>query len=419
MKIAIIGSGISGLSAAWYLHRQHRHAITLFEANDYIGGHTHTHIIPLDGQQYAVDTGFIVFNDRTYPNFIALLEQLQVPSQATQMSFSIQCEQSGLEYNGNTLNSLFAQRRNLLRPGFYRMLRDILRFNRAAPALLAAADNNLSLLDYLQSSSYGKAFIEHYLLPMGAAIWSAEPGLIARMPAHFFIRFFQNHGLLSVNQRPQWHVIKGGSQRYVEALTAGFREHIRLRCPVAQIRRRPGHVEIQPVNGDSERFDAVIIATHSDQALRLLADPSAAERTVLSAIPYQPNEVVLHTDTRLLPRRKLAWAAWNYQVPAHPQDRVAVTYNMNILQNLQAPVTFCVTLNPTRHIDPTRILARMTYQHPVFSPSSVAAQRRHAEINGVNRTWYCGAYWRNGFHEDGVSSALQTVQNLTQQTLAA
>jgi len=419
MKIAIIGSGIAGLSAAWYLQRQHQHAITLFEANDYIGGHTHTHAIPLGGQDYAVDTGFIVFNDWTYPNFIALLDELGVASQPTTMSFSVQCEATGLEYNGNNLNTLFAQRRNLLRPEFYRMLRDILRFNRAAPDLLSQPDNTVSLLDYLRAEGYGQTFIDNYILPMGAAIWSAEPAAISAMPAPFFIRFFKNHGLLSVNDRPQWRVIQGGSQRYVEALTAPFHQQIRLQCPVRQIKRTPTHVEISSAAGGRERFDAVVIATHSDQALRLLADPSSQERAILGAMPYQANDVVLHTDTRLLPQRKRAWAAWNYRVPAQASDRVAVSYNMNLLQGLRAPETFCVTLNPTQAIDPARVLARMRYQHPLFSPQSVAAQRRHDEINGVNRTWYCGAYWGNGFHEDGVVSALRVVQGLQQQALAA
>jgi len=419
MKIAIIGSGISGLSAAWYLHQQHKHTITLFEANDYMGGHTHTHAIRSAEQQLAIDTGFIVFNDWTYPNFIALLDQLKVTSKPTQMSFSIQCENTGLEYNGNNINTLFAQRRNLLRPRFYRMLRDILRFNREAPALLDRADDTLTLQDYLQTSGYGQTFIDYYIIPMGAAIWSSEPTLMGQMPAHYFVRFFKNHGLLSVKHRPQWRVIEGGSQRYVEALTAPLRQRIRLSCPIRQVRRLPTHVELKPADGNSERFDAVIIATHSDQALRLLADPSPHEREILGAIPYQSNDVVLHTDTRLLPRHKLAWAAWNYHIPKHAQNRVAVTYNMNILQGLQAAQTFCVTLNYSQAIDPEKILARMNYQHPVFNPHSIAAQRRHEEINGHNRTWYCGAYWRNGFHEDGVVSAQRVVADLTQCALAA
>ena len=410
MRIAIIGTGISGLSAAWALHRDH--ALTLFEAGDYIGGHTHTVDVEVQGRPYAVDTGFIVFNDWTYPQFIELLDQLQVASRPTQMSFSVRCERSGLEYNGETLNTLFAQRRNLFRPAFHRMIRDILRFNREAPALLEQ-EQDPSLDAYLRAGRYSREFIDHYILPMAAAIWSAEPVLMGQMPARFFVRFFKNHGLLSVRDRPQWRVISGGSRSYVEVLVAPFREHIRLNCPVEWLRRTPGQIEIKPVGGAVEYFDQVIIATHSDQALRLLADPSAQEREILGALPYQENDVVLHTDTRLLPQRRLAWAAWNYHLPAQPRDRVAVTYNMNILQGLEAPETFCVTLNRGDAIDPARILYRTTYHHPVFTTAGVQAQARRAEISGVNRTWYCGAYWRNGFHEDGVDSGLAVARDLS------
>jgi len=410
MRIAIIGTGISGLSAAWALHRDH--ALTLFEAGDYIGGHTHTVDVEVQGRPYAVDTGFIVFNDWTYPQFIELLDRLQVASRPTQMSFSVRCERSGLEYNGETLNTLFAQRRNLFRPAFHRMIRDILRFNREAPALLEQEQDS-SLDDYLRAGRYSREFIDHYILPMAAAIWSAEPAIMGQMPARFFVRFFKNHGLLSVKDRPQWRVITGGSRCYVEALVAPFRERIRLNCPVEWLRRQAGQVEIKPVGGAVEYFDQVIIATHSDQALRLLADPSAQEREILGALPYQENDVVLHTDTRLLPQRRLAWAAWNYHLPAQPRDRVAVTYNMNILQGLEAPQTFCVTLNRSDAIDPARMLYRTTYHHPVFTTAGVQAQARRAEISGVNRTWYCGAYWRNGFHEDGVDSGLAVARDLS------
>jgi predicted NAD/FAD-binding protein len=323
------------------------------------------------------------------------------------MSFSVCCERTGLEYNGNNLNSLFAQRRNLFRPSFYRMLRDILRFNREALALLDRGDDEeITLMAFLKQRNYGQEFIEHYLIPMGAAIWSAQPDVMGSAPLRYFIRFFKNHGLLSIHDRPQWRVIQGGSRRYAERLIAPFRDRIRLNNPVAWIRRHPTQVQIKPQQGELERFDAVIIATHSDQALRLLADPSHQEREILGAIPYQENAVVLHTDTRLLPRRRLAWAAWNYHIPEQAQANVAVTYNMNILQGLAAPATLCVTLNHSEFIDPDKILFRTLYHHPVFTPQAVAAQARRDEINGVNRTWYCGAYWGYGFHEDGVNSAL-------------
>ncbi|MGH8077284.1 MAG: NAD(P)/FAD-dependent oxidoreductase [Lysobacter sp.] len=412
MKIAIVGSGVAGNVAAYRLHREHD--ITVFEADERPGGHTHTHVIEIGGREYHVDTGFIVFNDWTYPSFIELLAELGVQSQPSPMSFSVRCEQSGLEYNGTSLNSLFAQRRNLLRPSFHRMLRDILRFNREAPRLPAAAD--ISLGDYLQDRRYSREFIDHYLVPMGAAIWSAQPRRMLEMPARFLIRFFHNHGMLSVNRRPQWRVIRGGSQAYLQRLIAPYRYRLRTASPVTGVRRHPRQVEIELAHGAHERFDHVFLACHSDQALRLLRDPTTAEREVLGAIPYQDNEIVLHTDTRLLPRRKLAWAAWNYHLLDTAQERAAVTYNMNILQGLDAPETFCVTLNRSADIDPRKVIKRLHYAHPMFTPAAVAAQARHGEINGACRTWYCGAYWRYGFHEDGVVSALEALRQFDRET---
>ncbi len=408
MKIAVIGSGVSGLTAAHHLHPEHD--ITVFEAGDHIGGHVHTHDVALGGKTYAVDSGFIVFNHRTYPHYTQLLADLAVGSQPSNMSFSVSCNASGLEYNGNNLNALFAQRENLVRPGFWGMLRDILRFNREAPELLRAEGEEIGLGEYLARHRYGAMFRDYYILPMGAAIWSTDPARMLDFPARFFVRFMQNHGLLSLSDRPLWRVIKGGSRVYVERLVAPFRERVLTRTPVLGITRHPGHVDVHLPDG-SQRFDAVFLACHSNQALRLLADPSEAERQVLSAIPYQANEAVLHTDTRLLPRRPLAWAAWNYLMPEGPGGRVCLTYDMNILQGLDAPETLCVTLNATERIDPDRILARMTYDHPLFTPAGVAAQARHREIDGTGRTYYCGAWWRNGFHEDGVVSALDALRH--------
>ena len=389
----------------------------MFEADSRPGGHTHTHVIEIGGRGYHVNTGFIVFNDWTYPNFIELLAELGVASRPSHMSFSVRCERSGLEYNGTSLNSLFAQRRNLLRPSFHRMLRDILRFNREAPRLLAPTAADISLGDYLQDERYYSGeFIDHYLVPMGAAIWSAQPRRILEMPARFLIRFFHNHGMLSVNRRPQWRVIQGGSQAYLHRLIAPFRHRLRAASAVTGVRRHPTQVEIELADGTHERFDHVFLACHSDQALRLLRDPTTAEREVLSAIPYQDDEVVLHTDTRLLPRRKLAWAAWNYHVLDTAQQRAAVTYNMNILQGLDAPETFCVTLNRSADIDPRKVIKRLHYSHRMFTTAAVAAQARHSEINGACRTWYCGAYWRYGFHEDGVVSALEALRQFNPET---
>jgi predicted NAD/FAD-binding protein len=409
MRLAIVGSGIAGNVAAWQLAREHD--VTVYEAGDHVGGHTHTHAIEHAGRSYQLDTGFIVFNDWTYPHFVRLLDELGVPSQASSMSFSVRDERCGLEYSGSTLNSLFAQRRNLLRPAFWRMLRDILRFNRAAPALLQQPGPELSLGDYLAAGGYSRPFVDHYLVPMGAAIWSTDPGRMLRFPARFFVRFFHNHGMLSVDQRPTWRVVRGGSARYVERLTAGFRDRIRLRTPVERVRRTDAGVLVQARGAAAERYDAVFIACHSDQALALLADPSPVEREVLGAIPYQRNGVVLHTDARLLPRRRRAWAAWNCHVDAAADARIALTYNMNILQSLDAPQPFLVTLNRSAAIDPASVLARMHYDHPLFTPAAVAAQARQAEINGPLRTYYCGAYWRFGFHEDGVVSALAAVEH--------
>lgn len=413
MKIAIIGTGIAGNVAAYHLCKDHD--ITVYEANDYIGGHTHTHDVSWQADNHTIDTGFIVFNYRTYPEFTRLLNELDVAVQPSNMSFSVKCDRTGLEYNGTSLNSLFAQRRNLLRPAFYRMIRDILRFNREAPQLLSESDEQLSLGEYLLRGNYSREFVEHYIIPMGAAIWSSTPEIMHQFPARYFIRFFHNHGMLSVDDRPVWHVIKGGSREYVRKLTRPYRDRIRLRSPVKSIRRYADHVEVSTAGQSPERYDYVFIASHSDQALAMLQDPSPLEKTILGAIPYQDNEAVLHTDTRVLPKHKLAWAAWNYHIPERAQDRVAVTYNMNILQSIRSAEQFCVSLNYTDHIDEQRIIKRMQYTHPVFTPEAVAAQQRQHEINGPLRTFYCGAYWRFGFHEDGVISALQALQHFQEQ----
>lgn len=409
MKIAIIGSGISGLTTAYLLNR--KHDISVFEASDWVGGHTHTVDVQVDGRHYAIDTGFIVFNDWTYPNFIELLNQLGVTYQPTEMSFSVCDPVSGVEYNGNTLNSLFAQRRNLLSPPFWGMLRDILRFNREAVDDLQQQRiaSDLSLGSYLQQRGYGERFIQHYIVPMGAAIWSMSLADMLNFPLQFFLRFFKNHGLLSVTDRPQWQVIKGGSSSYVTPLSASFAERIRLQCPVQRVERDATGVTLYSAAG-SERFDKVVFACHSDQALQLLAEPSATEQQILGALPYADNDVVLHTDTRLLPKRPLAWASWNYRLGGPTSQPAALTYNMNILQGLQSDTTFCVSLNQTAAIDPSKILARYTYAHPQYSLAGVAAQARWEELLGANHSYFCGAYWANGFHEDGVVSGLRVAR---------
>jgi uncharacterized protein len=409
MRIAIIGSGIAGNTLAYRLHKNHD--VTVFEGNSHIGGHTHTHSIDIANQNYAVDTGFIVFNDRTYPNFTGLLEELNVSWQPSHMSFSVRNEVTGLEYNGTTINSLFAQRRNLFRPSFYGMIQEILRFNKQSLALLEANDE-ITLGDYLLKNNYNPLFINNYIVPMGAAIWSTNAAQMMDFPARFLVRFFHHHGMLTVNNRPQWRTIVGGSAQYVEKLTAEFKDKIRLNSPITSVRRLKNCVKIKPQFTAEESFDYVFFACHSDQALVLLgAEASAQEREILSAIPYQENSIYLHQDRSLLPKRQRAWAAWNYHVTAQPSNKVQVTYNMNILQNLISAEPILVTLNHTDLINPAKVIKRLKYMHPVYTIAGAAAQARHAEISGVNRTGFAGAYWLNGFHEDGVSSALTALQH--------
>ncbi len=408
MRIAVIGTGIAGMVAARTLHGA-GHDLTVYEAGSHIGGHTNTIPVTVAGRLFAIDTGFIVFNDWTYPNFIALLAKLGVASQATTMSFSVRDVRSGLEYNGTSLNTLFAQRRNLISPSFWRMIRDILRFGREAPALLSGTDDTLTLGEYVTRHGYSRQFVEQYLLPMGGAIWSAGTSAMRSFPARYFVQFFKNHGMLSVDARPQWRVVSGGSWTYAKALVAPFRERIRLETPVRAIRRDPHGVTVVS-DGRAERFDEVVIATHGDQALRLLNDPSPGETQVLSAFTCTRNEAVLHTDTTLMPRCRRAWAAWNYHLDGNEDAPVPVTYDMNALQGIDAPERFLVTLNPSQPIAQERVLRRITYHHPHYTAAAVAAQQRWGEINGVRRTWFCGAYWGYGFHEDGLVSALRVAE---------
>ena len=407
-KIAVIGTGIAGNVVSYYLNQDHD--ITVFEKNNYVGGHSHTHSVSSLEGNYQVDSGFIVFNYETYPQFTRLLKNLGVQVQTSKMSFGVRCERTGLEYMGSTLNSLFTQRRNLFRPSFWGMLIDIVRFNRNGAALLDKGDTEISLEDYLKKEAYGEAFKEDYLLPMASAVWSADKKMMSRFPAKYLIRFFYNHGLLKILNRPQWYVIKGGSKAYVDAITKGYRQAIRLDTAVNSISRSDTGVIVK-TSVDEESFDDVFIACHSDQALSLLANPKKLEREVLGAITYQENHAVLHTDTSLLPKNRRAWAAWNYHRLEREQDQVAMTYNMNILQNFSCETQFCVTLNNTSAVDPSKIIARMTYEHPVYTPESVAAQGRHKEINGQDRIYFCGAYWRYGFHEDGVVSAMSALDD--------
>ncbi|MDX2319839.1 MAG: FAD-dependent oxidoreductase [Moritella sp.] len=410
-KIAIVGTGISGLTCAYLLNKQH--AITVFEAGDYIGGHTATKTVEAAGKTWQIDTGFIVFNDRTYPNFEKLLAQIGVGRLATEMSFSVSNQDSGLEYSGTNINTLFAQRRNLFNPKFLRLIQHILRFNSLCNELWLnnTVDKAQNLGDFLTEHKFSDYFANHYILPMGAAIWSSSLQDMLAFPLHFFIGFFYNHGLLSITNRPQWYVIPGGSKQYIDPLSASFSDKIQLNSPVTCVERLASGIRLKVSDGEWQEFDEVILACHSNQAKQMLSDISDNEQMVLAGLQYQNNEVVLHTDVSLLPMKKLAWAAWNYNLNSDNERPTALTYNMNILQCLPdgAP-TFCVTLNQSDLIDSEKILGVYQYDHPIFNEKSIAAQQQRELICGQQHTHFAGAYWYNGFHEDGVNSALDVCQ---------
>lgn len=411
-NIAIIGSGISGLTCAYLLNRKHN--VTVFEKNDYIGGHTATKDVSVDNNAYAIDTGFIVCNNKTYPNFLKLLKKLSVELQPTEMSFSVFNKQSNLEYNGHTLNTLFAQRRNIFNIKFWRLIKEIISFNKRCKALYLKDDfkKGETLGDFLTLHEFSDYFKQNYILPMGAAIWSTSLIEMEDFPLHFFVRFFHNHGLLNIADRPQWYVIPGGSREYIKPLTESLTNSIQLNSHIKHVVRHEHKVEIVFDDSTTQIFDDVVFACHSDQALALLEKPTQSETEILGDIPYSRNEVVLHTDTNLLPKRKLAWASWNYLLDNTSTSEQltspsCVTYNMNILQGISdSKETFCVTLNQTSRIAPSKILKSFVYHHPVFNEKSLQAQFRRKEICGRNNTHFTGAYWKNGFHEDGVVSAL-------------
>lgn len=409
MRISVVGSGIAGLASAWLLAREH--AVVLYEADARLGGHTNTHAVVVDGEHLQVDSGFIVHNPDQYPLLTRLFRELAVPTQATTMSFSVHSERSDLEYNTDTVAGLFCQRRNLLRPQFHRMLADILRFYRQAPSLLDEPGPGPTLGDYLGRQRYSQIFIDEHLVPMASALWSSPSTQILQFPARYLVQFMANHQMLRAGQRPTWRVVTGGSSRYVEAMTRNWSVQVRTGDPVLRVTRTTAGVEITS-HGGSEHFDQVVLACHSDQALALLAAPSAHEREILGAITYQANETVLHTDASVLPRRRRAWAAWNAHIPAEADAPCTVSYCMNLLQGLPSRQAIVVSLNRTAAIDPDRILATMSYSHPVYSHASVAAQARRAQINGVDRLWFAGAYWGWGFHEDGLRSAVEVARAL-------
>ncbi len=411
MRIAIVGGGVSGLVCAHVLHRHHE--LVVFEAADRAGGHANTVHVETDTGAYDLDTGFVVFNDRNYPGFERLLGELRVSTQPSQMSFSVS-DGVDFEYNGASPNGLFANRGHVITLSFHRMVADLVRFNRDARRLLASEEDP-PLGDWLSQGRYSRMFVERLIVPQASAVWSADPAQMWSFPARFMVEFFGNHGMLGFRDRPRWWTITGGSCRYVQALIRPWRERLRLSTPVTGISRHPGHVMVSSRGCEPERFDAVVIATHSDQALALLSDPGERERELLGAIPYQQNEVVLHADRSLLPRRRRAWASWNFHLGDGAPGRCTVTYHLNRLQLLRSDREFCVTLNRTEAIDPERIICKTRYAHPVYTPGGVAAQARRHEISGRNRTHYCGAYWGWGFHEDGLNSAQRVVGELTLQ----
>jgi predicted NAD/FAD-binding protein len=409
MKIAIVGAGISGLYAAHYLSKQHH--VTLYEAHNTLGGHTDTHSITIKERNYKIDTGFIVFNEHNYHYFCRFLNDLGVASQPSIMTFSVADALSGIEYNATTLDKLFCQRRNLFRPQFYRMVRDILRFYREAPALLNSSDDELTLGDYLDQQHYSQTFIDDHILPMASALWSGPPQIVRNFPARYFVAFMANHQMLKTDNRPQWRTVCGGSSTYVQAFKQSFNGELRLDCPVQAIIRDNNGITIE-TKGDQKYYDKLILACHSDQALGLLQNASDQETEILGAMSFQENDVVLHTDASLMPKHPKAWASWNALKLNEPQTHCTVTYYMNMLQNLEAPEPLLVTLNCTDRIDSEKILKRRSYHHPVYTPASLAAQKRRTEINGVNNTWYAGAYWGWGFHEDGAKSAQEVVDRI-------
>jgi predicted NAD/FAD-binding protein len=412
MKIAIVGSGIAGLAAAHRLHPDHE--IALYEADDRVGGHSHTVRVDLADETHWIDTGFIVHNDRNYPTFQALMRELGVATQPSRMSFSVSNDSGSFEYSG-TPRGVFGQRSHLIDRRYHRMLADLVRFNREVAALSGRSPTSgPSLRELLAAGGYSDWFVERLIVPQAAAVWSADPEQLWSFPAAFLASFFDNHGMLGFRGRPRWRTVSGGSQRYVEALTRPFADRIRTSTPVRAITRHPDCVEVATERDGTECFDEVVIATHSDQALALLADPTTREVELLGAIPYQRNEAVLHTDSSLLPRRRAVRASWNYHLGAcdEPARQTCLTYWMNNLQAIRSRVDFCVTLNRTERIDPEQIVKTVSYSHPVFTPEGVAAQRRRHEISGVDRTHYCGAYWGWGFHEDGVVSGLAAAEQV-------
>ncbi len=417
MKIAIVGTGISGLTSAYLLQRDND--VHVFEANNYIGGHTNTIKVKENNRTIPIDTGFIVFNEQNYPNLCNLFEELNVQSRNSDMSFSVYCEKTGLEYNGTDMNRVFSQRRNIFDPRFLGMLRDIMRFHEQAPAVLKNGLNDvITVAEFASKNEYSKKFIEYYLVPLGASLWSCPAAKFRQFPIKFVLEFLDNHCMLQVNDRPQWKTVVGGSFQYIAPLIQRFKDKIRLNNPVCSVVRKNNYVELYLADGVCETFDEVILATHADTSRRLVKNIETEERSILELFEYQDNEAVLHTDINVLPKIKRTWASWNYRIPATESSHVAVTYNMNMLQGIESEHTYNVSLNQTRDIDPDKVIKRIQYHHPVFQPGRDLAQSQHYKMIRHRGISYCGAYWGYGFHEDGVRSALAIGQAYN-QVLAA
>jgi predicted NAD/FAD-binding protein len=410
LDIAVIGTGVAGLSAAWLLSKGHN--VSVYEQDGRIGGHSNTVLVPGSHGTIAVDTGFIVYNELNYPNLTALFAHLGVATQQSEMSFAVSLDRGALEYSGSDLMGLFGQRRNVVRPRFWRMLRDIRRFYREAPAVLAEGDAALSLGDYLDREGYSQAFVDDHLLPMGAAIWSTDAATMRDHPAQAFVRFCLNHGLMRVTGRPQWRTVTGGSRAYIDRLSASFSDRIMVNARVGAITRSPAGVIVHDANGAVTRFDHVVIAAHADQALDMLADPSGEEQRLLGSFRYSRNTAILHRDESLMPRRRRVWSSWNYiggsggAAPAGVGKQVCVTYWMNRLQSLDASVPLFVTLNPTTAPAPAKVIKTFEYHHPMYDAAALAAQGQLGRLQGRQNTWFCGSYFGSGFHEDALSSGL-------------
>ena len=411
MKIAIIGSGISGLTSAYLLHK--KHDITLFESNNYIGGHTNTITVnDENNNQLNVDTGFIVYNNDTYPNFVKILNKLKVETQPSTMSFSLSCERSGMEYGTGNLKALFGNKSNIISFQFYKLLFGIFTYFKKAKIFLKHNnDFSYTVLDFIKSAKINNYTYEKFILPMASAIWSTNFDEIEQMPAKYLFEFYKNHDLLSINPSKKWRVIKGGSKQYVSKLIKPFDNRIRINSKVRSIKRAKNTIYLKTDHNEKEEFNAVILACHSDQALKILEDSTNQEKEILANIPYQLNQAILHTDTSVLPKNKKMWSSWNSYIPKEQNSNVSLTYNMNILQSIKSKNTFCVSINMENNINPSKIIKKINYSHPTFNKKSVFAQSQKNKISGIKNTYFAGAYWRYGFHEDGVLSALDVCKN--------